>query len=508
MAETPRAYGGWQTEKSAWFGELSGTGFTLVATAVLTASIPLYTGTAAAALVCLPLAALLIGAAYGRVYGLTADQWAVLAFRHHLAVARRQNVFLSGVFAPTKRSTGERPMDLPGALARLRILPAPDGRAGKIGVVHNPATNTYTGIMQVSHGGLALVDTELRNRRVDAWGGVLRAMCVEGGPIVRVAVHQRCMPDDGAALDTWTAQHIAPDAPPAAVAALTELMAGAGPSATTRETYVAITIAASRVRQDVRGAGGGQVGAAAVLVREMASTEELLAGAGLMVTNRLAPREVAGVIRSAYDPEEHVVAASRRAAAALTDWTGGQPGVPPELAGPAAAEAGWGSYRHDGAVSVTYHVTDLPRLDVLATVLQPLMRPRATARRCMTLTYEPLPPRRAKKELSRERTKRSSARTLRAKTGRVSSVDEEREDQRAVEQDVARADGQGVARMTMLCAVTVTDPAELDRACSDLQADGAKAALTLRRAWGAQDDAFAAAALPLALGLPDRRGLI
>ncbi|WP_226967403.1 SCO6880 family protein [Streptomyces phaeolivaceus] len=83
--------------------------------------------------------------------------------------------------------------------------------------------------------------------------------------------------------------------------------------------------------------------------------------------------------------------------------------------------------------------------------------------------------------------------------------DERREAMTARAQDVARASGQGVLRLTALIAVTVTDLEQLETACAELQADASSAGLEIRRVWGAQDDAFSVAALPLGLGLPDRR---
>ncbi|NED02691.1 PrgI family protein, partial [Streptomyces sp. SID6648] len=76
--------------------------------------------------------------------------------------------------------------------------------------------------------GLALIDTERQNVRVKGWAAFLRSHCKEDGAITRISVHQRSLPDDGAALRSWTERHTAPDAPAAAVEALDELMQGAG----------------------------------------------------------------------------------------------------------------------------------------------------------------------------------------------------------------------------------------------------------------------------------------
>ncbi|MFE5847481.1 SCO6880 family protein [Streptomyces niveus] len=499
----PARYGGWQHERSGFMGNLSGLGFSLAAAGTVVAFLPLYTRSWSAAYVALPVAALLLLLAYGRVLGLTADQWIVLAVRHQIAVATRRNLFLSGLFAP-RDEHGHQPMDLPGTLARLRILDAPDGLGGQIGILHNPTDGTYSAVCQITAPGLALVDTAKQNGRVRGWAAFLRGQCTEDGAITRIAVHQRSLPDDGAALRSWTERHLSPDAPPAAVEALGTLMAGAGPSATIRETYLTVTLSAARARLAIKGSGGGQRGAAAVLVRELNAMQPSLSSAGLTITEWLTPRGLAQTIRTAYDPDAHQELSNNNRATE-PGWTGVPRGMEPELAGPAATETTWGVYRHDGAWTVTYQIRGLPHSEVYATFLQPILKPRPNARRSMSLVYEPIGPGKARRELAREKTKREAQRGLRAKTGRSESQDERRESLNAHAQDAARASGHGVVRLTGLIAVTVTDLEQLPIACADLKADASNAGLYLRQVWGAQDDAFGASALPLGQGLPERR---
>ncbi|MFD9033295.1 SCO6880 family protein [Streptomyces sp. NPDC059567] len=505
MSSQPVTYGGWQSEKSGFMGNLSGPGFAMVAAASVVTLIPINLGSWSAAGLCLPIALTLLVLAFGRVLGLSADEWILLAVRHQIAVARKQNIFMSGAYAPRSQTTGEQPMDLPGIIARLRILEAPDGLGGRLGIVHDPMAGTYTAIARITFPGLALVDTDKQSTRVATWAGFLRAYCTEDSPITRIAVHQRCLPDDGAALRSWTSRHLSPDAPPAAVKALSELMEGAGPAATTRETYLSVTLSSSRARLAIKGAGGGQIGAAAVLVREISTMHGGLSTASLQVVEWLTPRGVARTLRTAYEPTSQVEFATRAAAAQQPDWQGTESGVAPELAGPAYAVTGMGAYEHDGAHSVSYQVRGWPQSEVHATFLQPLLRPKQNARRSLSIVYEPMGPRRARQELSKEKAKRSSARYFRAKTGRDESEDERREVETARRQDMARAAGQGVMRMTAVLAVTVTDVGELETACAELTADASAAGLELRRMWGSQDVGFAIAALPLGQGLPDRR---
>ncbi|MCX5374961.1 SCO6880 family protein [Streptomyces sp. NBC_00091] len=506
MAQSHPTYGGWQSERSGWFGHMSGAGFALVATAALLLLLPLNLGSWTAALVCIPVSLLLVGLAFGRVMGLSADEWILLAVRHQIAVATRRNIFHSGALAPRSKETGEQPMDLPGTLARLRILEAPDGLGGRLGISHDPVAATYTAVARVTYPGLALIDTDRQATRVAGWAALLRTYCTEDSPITRLSVHQRVLPDDGAALASWTARHVSADAPDAAVTALTEVMEGAGPSASARETYLAVTLSASRARLAIKGAGGGQVGAAAVLVRELHAMGQALSSASLQVEEWLDPRGVAQTIRTAYDPDAQVMLATRKATAGNPGWEGVAPGVDVELAGPSYAETGMGVYQHDGAWTVSYQVRGWPQSQVYATFLQPLLRPRANARRSLSLVYEPLGPRRARSELARETTKRNAARKLRAKTGRDESEDERRAEMIARRQDAERAAGDGVVRMTAILSVTVTDVDELETACAEIQADAGAANLELRRMWGTQDVGFAAGALPLGQGLPDRRG--
>ncbi|MFG2162819.1 SCO6880 family protein [Streptomyces olivaceus] len=505
MSQTePAVYGGWQAERSGFIGNLSGFGFILVAGAAVSAMIPIYSRSWGVAVIALPLSAVMLVLAYGRVLGLSADEWIVLAVRHQIAVATSRNVFFSGIFAPRTKD-GTQPMDLPGRLARLHLLEAPDGLGGQIGVMHNSTEGTYTAICRVTFPGLALIDTEKQNARVRGWAAFLRSHCKEDSAITRISVHQRSLPDDGAALRSWTERHIAPEAPQAAVQALGELMESAGPVATSRETYLSITLSAARARLAVKGAGGGQVGAAAVLVREINAMAGALSSAGLQVAEWLSPRGVGQVIRTAFDPEAQLALSARNTAADDAKWEGAPKGLAPEVSGPAATETGWGLYRHDGAWTVSYQVRGFPQSEVYATFLQPLLRPRANARRSLSLLYEPIGPAKARQELAREKTKRDAVRKVRAKTGRAESEDERRESMTARAQDVARASGHGVVRLTALIAVTVTDLEQLETACAELQADASSAGLEIRRVWGAQDDAFSIAALPLGQGLPDRR---
>jgi hypothetical protein len=501
-ASGSRVYGGWQPERSGFIGRLSLAGFLLTGAAVVVLLVPVYHGDWTGLLVSAPISAGLVGLAVVRVGGLAADRWLLHAVRHSWNTLCRRNLFSSGVFAPTRDGDPDQtqPMDLPGTLACLRFLDAPTGTGSSVAVVHDPLAGSYTLVARVAPPGLALADHARRDHRVTAWGGFLAGLCVQGGAITRVTVTQRALPDDGTALACWVADHTSPDAPQVAVRNLGELLGSAGPAGNARDTYLSFTLDATRARAKIRAACGGDTGACAVLVREYAALRPALAAADLRVLEVLGPRRLAEVVRTGYDPDATEHLAARR--------TPGSPlpaGVDPALAGPAGAVAGWGLYRHDGACTVSYQVRDWPRSHVYPTVLQPLLKPTDTARRSLALVCEPLGPRRAERDLAVDRTRRQTLIGLRARTGRVASIDEHRDLGHADAQDAARAAGHGIVRFTGLVAVTVTDPDQLPGACAELEADAAMARVELRRLWGAQDTGFAACCLPLGQGLPGRR---
>jgi hypothetical protein len=510
-AAEPAVYGGWQAEATGFVGGTSLPEFLLAATAVVLAVAPVYATSWAVAVLTLPASAVFATLAFVRVGGLGAGAWVCAAGRHLLSVAGRRNLFASGVFAPWVVTGdgrgGGQPMDLPGVLARLLILPAATGTGTQVAVVHDPGAHTFTAVLRLRYPGLALADADEQNRRVAAWGAFLASLCIENGPISRVAAVQRAQPDDGTALASWTRQHTAGQAPETAVRSLTGLLRDCGPAGAQRETYLSVTLAAQRARPALRAAGGGPAGAAAVLVRELFAMQASVAAADLGVEAWLGPRELSAVIRTGFDPDSVRPLAARRAAhhRSGSDTTGLEPGVDPAVAGPAAAHTSWSTYRHDGAYSVTFQVRDWPRSAVLASSLHPLLRARTGARRSFALVCEPMGPRRARRALARDRTKRHVLVSLRRRSGRLDSPDELAELSRAEGQDRARAAGHGLLRFVGLVTVTVTDPQQLEAACADVQADAAAARVELRRLYGAQDSGFAAWVLPLGQGLPARR---
>jgi hypothetical protein len=484
---------------------------------VLAAITPVGLADMPAAAIFWPAALILAAAALIRVGGRTGDEWLAGLVSYLVIRARGQHRFAGGPFAPSQAvaagaggardGEGEAPsLDLPGILAPLRILSVP-AAGHDLAVVENRHDRTWTAVARVRFPGIGLADSARREARVAGWGALLASLCTEGTPLVRVQALQRLVPESGAALRSWHAAHLAPGAPELARHIAGQLLASATLTTSRREAFLAFTMDARRARAQVRAAGGGERGAAAVLVRHLRGLHQAIGGADLEVEDWLGTRDLAEVIRTAFDPGSQAHLAARRAAAAPARARGAAgtvmpPGISPGLAGPVYAEARPGSYLHDGAVSVSYWVHSWPR-QAYSTALGPLLGD-GSHRRSFGIIFEPLNPRAAEKAVMRERTARHVAVRMRQRTGQIVPEDERAAMERALHQDAERAAGHGLVRFAGYATVTARADT-IEDACATLEADAAAARIEVRRLWFAQDAGFALGALPLGMGLPKRR---
>jgi hypothetical protein len=497
-----RTYGGWQYERVSFLFGFSGRRAALLGAGVFCGLQPVASGRLAAAWVCWPLAAVFALVASVRVVGRTLDEWVITVVSFQWLRLRGRTSFRSGPFAPG-HGLGPDGLDLPGILAPLMVLTAEAGTPREVAVLHHPYQHTYAAVAALSYPGLGLHDAARQDEQVDAWGSVISSLCGQDHPIARVQVVHRTVPEPGVSLRSWHVEHLDPAAPLASVMATEQLLA-ASTLTCRRDTWLVISLDARRAALAIRAAGGGQRGACAVLERHVTALTPILAGAGLHVDRWLAERDLAQVLRTGFDPTALGGLEERRPQAAVGDAaTMPRPGLPASLAGPAAAESSWSSYRHDGAISVTYAVHAWPLAPVYATCLSALLAD-SPHRRTLSLLIEPLGPREARRAVLVERTKREAGVRLRARTGQAVSAIERVQLDRAEAQDAEHAAGRGLARFTAYLTVTVTDATQLDEACAQAEAAAAHAGIELRRMYGAHDIGFALT-LPVGLGLPSTR---
>ncbi|GIE86830.1 SCO6880 family protein [Actinoplanes regularis] len=506
--DRPRTYFGWQHDKVNFLYSLSGQRFAMLTAAILLVAWPLAMANMRMALILGPIGVVLAILAFLRIAGRTVDEWLTACLSYGIGRLNNQHKFASGAFAPPAKNSAPdapRPADLPGILAPLTILEAAMPGGGPLAVSHHRLDRTYTAVARVRFPGIGLVDSSRREQRVAGWGTLLAGLCTEGNVITRVQALQRLVPESGAVLRRWDRDHTVDGSPELADRITAGLLGSATLATSDREAYLAFTMDGRRAARVIKQAGGGSVGAATVLTRQLRSLQGAVSGADLQV-EWLGPRELAAVIRTAFDPHSARTVAERRAAAAAPTASGDGllAGVDPALAGPAAAEAKPGCYVHDGGLSATFWVHNWPRNEVYATVLAPLLG-EGHHRRAFSFYVAPLGPRQAERQVMQERTARSVAVRMRQKTGQIVPEHERLALDRVQAQDAERAAGHGLGTFAAYVTVTVTDQADLEDACAALEADAAAARIELRRMWFAQDIGFAVSALPLGFGLPKTR---
>jgi Putative type VII ESX secretion system translocon, EccE len=501
-----RTYAGWQHEKVHFLLGLSGRRAALLGVSVFLALQPIASGHLARVFVAWPLSLLLTACVFAHVAGRTLDEWVITVISYNLLKFRHKTNFLSGAFAPGRGTEPPR-LDLPGVLAPMRILTATDGAGKDIAVVHHPHARTFTAVAAVDSTGLGLLDPDRQELLVHAWGEVLASLCTEEQPVSRVQFVSRTVPQTAGALRSWHTEHLDPAAPLASVMANEALLASAAPATCRRDTWITITLDALRTATAIRAAGGGESGACRVLEQQVRALRPLLASAGITIEHWIDAPELAEVLRTGFDP--HSVAgldqrrADAQASTAYEETADAVTGLDVSLAGPAAALASWSSYRHDGALSVSYTIHSWPLSPVYATALAALLAD-ATHRRSFSFVIEPLGPRAAQKAVMVERTKREVGIRLRSRTGQAVSATEQVQLDRATNQDAEHAHGSGLARFTGYLTVTVDQPNHLPDACAQAEAGAALVGIELRRMYGAQDTGFAIT-LPVGLGLPAKR---
>jgi len=421
-------------------------------------------------------AAGLLGGAFGRVGGRPAYRWLFWRVATEVRRARQQHRFRARPQRPQPSGT----LGLPGTAASLRLVHTPAGFAA----VHDPHTRTLTAVLQVQAAAFALLDTAEQDRRVAGWGRVLAGLC-QGGRIARVQVLERTVPDSGDALAAYAEDHLV-DAGSWPGEVYREMVASAAPASEHHQTFLAVSLDLARCARQVRQAGGGIAGGAALLSQETTNLESSLHAAGLSPHGWLDAPGLAGAVRSAYDP------------GATVPVRDGQPAA--EAVGPMAVDESWDRLRTDTGVHVVYLVAQWPRVEVGADFLDPLVFTPGV-RRAFSLVAQPVGVDRALKEIRRAKTAHVTDAAQRARIGQIEdeALVAEFRDVLARERELVA--GHGELRFVGLLAVTAATGEELDAACGQIETAATQAMVDLRRLVGQQGEAFAAAALPLARGM-------
>ena len=399
--------------------------------------------------------------------------------------------------------------DLPGVLAGIRTHDGPPLGVllGRPAIVQDTGAGTWAAVARISHPGIGLAELATRTRMA---GGL--AELLEGAAAAElvslVTVQVRTVPDDGAERAAWQRRHLRADAPPLALAVTTELGTAMIQAGVRHEAFVTVVVPEARIVRPAKEAGGGVDGRARVLYGVMSELEAHLNGpVGCSDVSWLDSAGLAAAIRTGFAPGERAALIDAELAAALAG--GGVQGVaalPMAAAGPSVAPAAERRhYNHDAWSSATCTVL-LPDSGALMGALAPVFTPTvAGERRSVTVFYAPLSRHKANRLVGRDAMSAGTAAELRNRLGFQSRAVHRRDAQRVQTADVRLAAGQALVRVGIAAAVTVPAHWSISEHGRRLEASIRGAGFTPLRLDLAQDSGFAAACIPLGIGLPRRR---
>ncbi|WP_206691311.1 SCO6880 family protein [Quadrisphaera sp. INWT6] len=482
-AQPPRTYGGWRRTRGIGLFGLGA-----VATAVVLACIVL------------PLLALSTSVRAGLVVALPCGLVAVLTVARFDGAPLTDVVLRRGQFTwarmrgYTSLRAGvvvEHPSawQLPGALATTRLLSVADGRGGAFGLVQDERSGMLTATLRCASSSTWLVDSDAADGWVASWHSWLASRGFD--PLVAwVAVTVDTAPEPGSTLARNVASRLHPEAPADVLALLRELILRSPAAAADVDTRVSITFDPSRAGERLPDLADRT----AEVARALTGMEAALGECGVTVLGRATAAELAGTVRTAFDP------ASRGDVNTLLDDalpSSSGAGTCPLLAwgeaGPVAAEDSWGTYRHDSGTSVSWAWHEAPRQQVTANVLTRLLSPGRFPRR-VTLLFRPLPAGAAARVLESQVNAAAFRDAYRRSQGRDATARDIADRERAVAAAREEALGAGVVLMSLYVTTTVLDGDDdtaLAAAIADTEARADQSKVRLRRLWGSQALGFA-----------------
>jgi hypothetical protein len=419
-------------------------------------------------------AGLAIASAFVPAGGRTAEEWAPVLARWLTRWPPGRRVRLGQAH---RHGTTPAGMDPPPSLRNSRIRGLAVEGVGEIGIFRDGATGFYAGVLSAGGGGFALLDPDDKARRLAAWSSVLSGLAREGAAVRRIQWVERLRPSEQNGLGLSLAERVDPEAPEHAVGSYTGLIDGAGPATPRHEVLIVLALAPNQARRQIRALGGGSDGAARLLARELSLLEANLRAVEIAVGPPLGPVALAAAVADGF----HGGRGSWR-----SPW-------------PSAVEASWDAVRTDGTWHATYWVSQWPLTEVPPDFLVPLLL-MVPAVRTVSVTMEPVDPRRAAREVEAALTSGAADDELRRRSGFLTTARRRRQAAGTAQRELEMADGHADIRFSGYVSICAATRAELEKACSDVENAASQSRLELRRLYGQQEEA-------LSFTLPIGRGL-
>jgi hypothetical protein len=502
----PIRYGSWSKDKPGWLGGLSAEAWIAVGVAGLPMLLAAGAQRWSFALGWAPVWAVMAVLVAVPVRGRSTFRWCLDWSHRSVGAAMGWTDWQSHAAAGTASELDEA--DLPGVLSGIRTHDGPPfgPLLARPVVVADHRERSWAVVARISHAGIGLSEATAR-----AWMSTGLAELLESAATTElvsvVALQIRTLPDDGAERRAWQQAHLRRDAPPLAREATAEVAAMMTQAGVRHEAFVTVVVPERRIARQAKEAGGGVDGRARVLYGVMSEIEARLAGpVGCTSVTWLDSAGLAAAIRTGFAPGD------RAALAAAELAVSGDPRIaaalPMAAAGPTAAPPPERRhYAHDAWHSATCTVL-LPDKGAVMGALAPVLTPTtAGERRCATVFFEPISSTKADRLVGKESMSSELATEIRRRGGFKVRAAHRRDAARVEGQDVRLAHGNALVRVALVVSVTVPGTWSITDYGRRLEGSVTGSGFKPLRLDLAQDSAFAAACIPLGIGLPRRRGV-
>ncbi|MFD0253667.1 SCO6880 family protein [Streptomyces sp. NPDC127113] len=458
---------GFRARRSFGFGGLSRTA-TIFAAVILVADGLIATQAPLSLLFTLPVTGAVFGLAAAKRHGMSALNyyWAKIAWKR---AAKFDATSYRRLLLPHPYA-----LDLPGVGASSTLIKAHDPTSGRpVGVVHDRATGYMTISTLLAPGGSLMAPTGAVQGSLRTWSSVLDAMSTDE-QIKGASVTIQITPGAGEALGDDVAARKDPNAPQLAKNIIDELVRTTPRATASVAPWMSVTVDPN-----------ASVNAPSDLAEQVAEALRVvdsldLSGTGTDIERRATDVDLRRIVRAAYDPD---VFNARDSEFADLSWS---------ECGPQAADDGWEEYAHDGGVSISWVLREMPKRPLPYSVLLPLLAPGRYQRR-ITLAYRVLDPYEGEAVLEREISNAQDRARATAEVKGRAKYSQRADLQRAERAAAQVAGGVQVVDWTLMVTATARSAADLSAARQELaRAVKATRGIRMRSAFGAQAAVFAA----------------
>jgi hypothetical protein len=391
--------------------------------------------------------------------------------------------------------------DLPGVLHGVRIHDGPPhgSQAQRVGIIQNHATKTWAVTAAVVHPGIGMQDADERHRYGEALAGLID-LAGRTDKIDELLFMVRTVPEDGAERELWVSKHRRPNPPELAERINAELARGLTQASVRTETFVTIVVPEARITRSAKEYGGGLEGRGRELYLLMAEIEAHLRGPmGMTSVRWLTSPELALACRTGFAPGDR--AGIVEALAARETDPGVNADIPWAQAGPSGADPVVRHYSHDAWNSISSTIK-LPSRGAVMGALAPILTPSEPGeRRCFLAAYPIVSQAKADRQSGNAEWAADLAEGVNTKLKRKMRAQQRDDAAKARGMDVKLARGNALTRPYAVCTVTVPKTARISEFGRRLDASVRRAGFAPLRLDLSQDTAFAAATVPLGIGL-------